>query len=89
MPCKFVKLGEFKRTILASNDIVVGVQETQLGFVVIAQNQLNNVNFSVRHARDKTKPRTWRLDRLALVLKRIGIMNFRVRLNPAVELGDE
>lgn len=79
MSIKLVTLGEFKRLIEANSNIAIGLQETGFGFVVIAQNRLNDSDFSVRHGRDKDKPRTWRLDRLALMLKSVGITEFRVR----------
>lgn len=78
MEQKKITLGEFKR-LAAFPDLIIGAQEAHDGkFIAIAINTDTQVCYTARHAA-KDVPRTWRLDRLAMMFQSIGVTSFQVR----------
>lgn len=76
-----VKEGEFSRLVETGvmTDFVAQESATDPDkYHLLAINFTNKKGYAVRHARTD-ELRTWRLDRLALFLKKLGQISFQVR----------
>ncbi len=77
MKVETLQIGEFRRLVKESTTLDIGVKKVNSGFMILAISKASKTMFAIRHARED-KPRTWRLDRAALVLESIGIRRFEV-----------
>ncbi|WP_091982930.1 hypothetical protein [Pseudoalteromonas denitrificans] len=76
-----IKEGEFIRLVEANGIHEFFAQESQLEsdkYHLLGVNTQSKIGYTVRHGRID-EMRSWRLDRLALLIKKLGIKGFNVR----------